>query len=70
MRGSPGGRIMIVDDDASAVRVLSAILADEGFETLLAASTATARNILKAEDVDVVITDLKMPVDRWDSAAG
>ncbi|MFA7534542.1 MAG: response regulator [Desulfuromonadales bacterium] len=55
------GRILIIDDDASATRVLSAILAEEGMQTLVAPCSATGKEILRCQDIDAVITDLKMP---------
>ncbi len=55
------GRILIVDDEPNALRVLSAILDEEGYEIITASNVESASNIVNNEDVDAVITDLKMP---------
>ncbi|MFC1895212.1 sigma-54-dependent transcriptional regulator [Thermodesulfobacteriota bacterium] len=54
--------ILIVDDEKNYPLVLSAILEDEGYETLTANSGQEALEILDQSDVDLVITDMKMPL--------
>lgn len=54
--------ILIVDDEKNYPLILSSILEDEGFETLTANSGQAALEILKSSDVDLVLTDMKMPV--------
>lgn len=53
--------ILIVDDEKNYPLILSAVLEDEGFETLTANSGQEALKILKNSDVDLVLTDMKMP---------
>lgn len=53
--------IMIVDDEKNYPPILSAILDEEGFESLTANSGREALDILKHSDVDLVLTDMKMP---------
>jgi len=53
--------VLIVDDEANAVRVLSVILKEEGYRILEATNVDKAIDIILNEDVDAVITDLKMP---------
>ncbi len=53
--------ILIVDDEKNYTLILSAILEDEGFETLTANSGQEALDILAESDVDLVLTDMKMP---------
>ena len=53
--------ILIVDDEKNYPPILSAILKEEGFETLTAFSGKEALKILKDSDVDLVLTDMKMP---------
>jgi len=53
--------ILIVDDEKNYPPILSAILKEEGFETLTAFSGEEALEILKDSDVDLVLTDMKMP---------
>jgi two-component system NtrC family response regulator len=54
--------ILIVDDERNYPLILSAVLRDEGFETLTANSGQEALGILARSDVDLVLTDMKMPV--------
>jgi two-component system NtrC family response regulator len=53
--------ILIVDDEKNYLLVLSAVLEEEGYEVLTTASSQEALEILKASDVDLVLTDMKMP---------
>ena len=53
--------ILIVDDEKNYTAVLSVVLEEEGYETITANSAVEALDILKIEDVDLVITDMKMP---------
>ncbi len=53
--------ILIVDDEKNYPLVLGAILEEEGYETLAANSGHEALEILKNADVDLVLTDMKMP---------
>ncbi|MFH1991479.1 MAG: sigma-54 dependent transcriptional regulator [Pseudomonadota bacterium] len=53
--------VLIVDDEKNYPPILSAVLEEEGFETLTANSGQEALDILKHSDVDLVLTDMKMP---------
>jgi two-component system, NtrC family, response regulator len=53
--------ILIVDDEKNYPLVLSAVLQEEGFETLTANSGQEALDIIGHCDVDLVLTDMKMP---------
>jgi len=53
--------ILIVDDEKNYLHVLSAVLEDEGYEILTALSGQEALEIQKASDLDLVLTDMKMP---------
>ena len=53
--------ILIVDDEKNYPLVLSAVLQDEGFETMTANSGDEAFDIIKHSDIDLVLTDMKMP---------
>lgn len=57
-----GERVLVVDDDAMVRRSTRRILERRGFAVLEAASGAEAlREVARAEDIDVVVTDLVMP---------
>lgn len=57
-----GERVLVVDDDAMVRRSTRRILERRGFVVLEAASGAEAlREVERAEDIDVVVTDLVMP---------
>jgi two-component system NtrC family response regulator len=53
--------ILIVDDEKNYLTILSAVLEEEGFEILTALSGQEALDIQKTSDVDLVLTDMKMP---------
>ncbi|MEZ4600265.1 MAG: sigma-54 dependent transcriptional regulator [Syntrophotaleaceae bacterium] len=55
------GNILLVDDEPNAVRVLSAILEEDGFLVEKAYSAAEAKRLLQDHDLDAVITDVRMP---------
>lgn len=55
------GSVLVVDDEPNAVRVLAAILGNDGYAVLESHDVVSAVNILQCHDVDVVITDIKMP---------
>ena len=55
------GRVLIVDDEPNALRVLSAILAEEGYHIVSSDNVEKAITMIQQVDVDAVITDLKMP---------
>lgn len=54
-------KILIVDDELNMRLVLSAMLKKEGFEISSASNGREALQILQSNNMDVVITDLKMP---------
>ena len=55
------GRVLIVDDELNALRVLSAILSEDGYHVLTSDNVEKAIGIIHQSPVDAVITDLKMP---------
>lgn len=55
------GRILIVDDEASARSALGEILSDEGYKVRTAADGFRALAAAREFAPDVVVTDLKMP---------
>lgn len=54
--------ILIVDDEKNYPPILSAVLKEEGFETLTANSGNEALKIFESSDVDLVLADMKMPI--------
>jgi DNA-binding NtrC family response regulator len=54
-------KVLIVDDEPNAIRVLSVILKEEGYHVLESTNVDSAVSIIHNEDVDAIITDLKMP---------
>lgn len=53
-------RVLLVDDDKPVLLTLKAVLELNGFEVATAASGTEAREKLKAQEYDVVITDIRM----------
>jgi DNA-binding NtrC family response regulator len=54
-------RILVVDDELNMRLVLKAMLEKENYEVATASDGIEAFNVLKNNDVAVVVTDLKMP---------
>jgi two-component system response regulator HydG len=55
------GDILVVDDEPNAIKVLSAILSEEGYAVQESDSVDRAIEIVSRSRVDAVITDMKMP---------
>ena len=53
--------ILIVDDEKNYLVVLSTFLSGEGYETLTASTAQQALEIAETADLDLVLTDMKMP---------
>ena len=53
-------RLLLVDDDASLLKLLTIRLKAEGFSILSAASAEEALQVLRNNPVDLVLTDLRM----------
>ena len=55
------GRVLVVDDEPNALRVLSAILAEAGYQVRTAGHVSEAKRLLHEIELDAVITDIRMP---------
>ena len=53
--------ILIVDDEKNYLVVLEALLGPEGYETVTADNAKDALRLIRDSDLDLVITDMKMP---------
>ncbi len=53
--------ILIVDDEKNYLVVLEALLGPEGYEILTATDARDAVRLIRESDLDLVITDMKMP---------
>jgi len=53
--------ILIVDDEKNYRLVMEALLTKEGYQVLTASSGEESLAVLKEADVDLVVTDMKMP---------
>ena len=65
---APTGRILVVDDNAHALRAISELLEFEGFSVLTAKNGLDALNKMRTADhISLVLLDLWMPVmDGWE----
>ena len=54
-------KILVVDDDIDVSRLLVKFLIKSGFETESADSAEEAEEILKHEEINTVLTDIKLP---------
>ena len=55
-------KILIVEDDESLLQLYHIILQKEGYATFLAHNGQEAWNIMEREHIDLIITDILMPV--------
>jgi len=53
--------ILVVDDEKNYPLILGAVLEEEGFEVITTNSGQEALEIVKGSDVDLVLTDMRMP---------
>jgi two-component system, NtrC family, response regulator len=53
--------ILVVDDEINYLTVMETLLGDAGYEVLTASSAIEAVKMAGAADVDLVLTDMKMP---------
>jgi two-component system NtrC family response regulator len=53
--------VLIVDDEKNYLVVLEALLGPEGYEILTASSAEDAIHLIQDSDLDLIITDMKMP---------
>ncbi len=54
-------RILVVDDEADVRLLLAREISDRGHEVVVAADSAQAMEEMGRGDVDVVLTDIRMP---------
>src|SRR6266566_2460391 len=54
-------RILIVDDDAGQRSLLDSFLRSQGFDTLPVASGERALELLRSEEINMMISDVRMP---------
>ncbi len=54
-------KLLVIDDNKSTLRVIKAILEQEGYQVYIAADDETALSTLEKEDVHLCLLDLKMP---------
>ena len=53
--------LLIVDDEKNYLVVLEALLSPEGYEIMTSDKAQEALRLLQEADVDLVLTDMKMP---------
>ncbi len=53
--------ILIIDDEKSLLDLLSVVFRKEGYGVKASISAAKAYDVLEKEDIDLIITDIKMP---------
>jgi PAS domain S-box-containing protein len=58
---APGGRLLLVEDDASVAAVALDLLTDFGLEVTATGTAPEALEVLKTERFDIMLTDVVMP---------
>ena len=53
--------ILVVDDERNYLLVLEALLSEEGYQVITAEGARRGIELLQENDLDVVLTDMKMP---------
>ena len=53
--------ILLVDDDALVLKSIRVLLEQQGYRVICAKSSAEARDKIKAERVNLIISDIRMP---------
>ncbi|HKJ44846.1 MAG TPA: response regulator [Balneolales bacterium] len=56
------GTVLIVDDEQAIRESISLVLEDEGYNCLTAANGKKGLELIKSQKIDVLITDIHMPV--------
>ena len=56
-----GNRIMIVDDDREIAEAIAFYLRGEGYEPVIALDGIEALNLIRREDISLIIMDVMMP---------
>ena len=54
-------KVLLIDDEEAIRRVVSIVLADEGYQVLTAADGESGLRLCKEESPQIVITDIRMP---------
>lgn len=54
-------RVLVVDDDLTALKMISALLTEDGYEVRMASNGVEALEHFNNEGADVILADMKMP---------
>ena len=54
-------KLLVVDDNVNTLEIIKRNLTDEGYNVLISSSVQDAMAVLETNDIDLVITDFKMP---------
>jgi len=54
-------RILVLDDEERMREILRRLLTHEGYEVIEASNAVDAHDILKTENMDLILLDIKMP---------
>lgn len=58
---SPGGQILLVDDEHNILSSLSRLLEEENYSVMTASSGAEGLRLLEENKIDLIISDMRMP---------
>ena len=61
MGNNPSGHLLIVDDEKAMCELIDTAMSMRGYETAWCLSADDAMSLIKENDFDVVLTDVKMP---------
>ena len=61
VRGMPGERILIVDDNPQSLKLAQIVLSDEGYEIQTAGDAERALDLIAAFEPAAVLVDIRLP---------
>ena len=56
-----GKKVALIDDDVNAVKFLSVLLSENGYEPIVAHDGQEGRQKVEENDVDLIVLDVMMP---------
>ncbi len=62
MSTSPNVRVLIIDDDATLVKLAGSILSSNGYEVISSTDAPTGLEMAMKEKIDLIVLDVMLPV--------
>lgn len=69
MKSTPKGKILVIDDSASALSIVSQVLENAGYEVIVRKEAVLVSSTILRERPDIVLLDVNMPAIQGDKLA-